>query len=139
VRRRYVETSALVRGLLEDDASVRPLVRGSGLFTSALTFLEAARALSRAVREGRIDATRARDVEKEVAAFRRACDVVEVDADVLQRAGVDWPHEPVRSLDAIHLASLRAMDVELGDAEVVSCDDRVRRNASALGFDVLPA
>jgi hypothetical protein len=46
--------------------------------------------------------------------------------------------EPVRSLDAIHLASLRALDHELGGFEVASCDDRVRRNAIALGFAVAP-
>jgi hypothetical protein len=31
------------------------------------------------------------------------------------------------------------LDDELGGFEVVSCDDRVRRNAAALGFVVVPA
>jgi hypothetical protein len=44
----------------------------------------------------------------------------------------------VRSLDAIHLASLLVLDEALGDFVVASCDDRVRRNADALGFEVLP-
>jgi hypothetical protein len=42
-------------------------------------------------------------------------------------------------LDAIHLASLRILDDELGGFDVASCDDRMRRNAAALGFAVVPA
>jgi len=58
---------------------------------------------------------------------------------VLRRAREELPEEPVRSLDAIHLACLRVLDDELGGFEVASCDDRVRRNATALGFAVVPA
>ncbi len=44
----------------------------------------------------------------------------------------------MRSLDAIHLASVLVLDEELGDFAVVSCDDRVRRNAAALGLPLVP-
>lgn len=138
-RHLYVETSALLRVLLDGDEGLRPVLSGEGLFTSALTFVEAARAVSRARRERRLDAREAREAERQLAAFERSCDVIALDDDVLRRAREELPEEPVRSLDAIHLACLRVLDDELGGVEVASCDDRVRRNATALGFAVVPA
>jgi len=138
-RRRYVETSALLRVLLDGDEGLQPEISGEGLVTSALTFLEAARAIVRARRERRLDARSAREAERQLAAFERACDTVAMDDEVLRRAREELPVEPVRSLDAIHLASVRVLDDELGGVEVVSCDDRVRQNAAALGFVLVPA
>ncbi len=138
-RRAYVETSALLRVLLEGDAALRPALSREGLFTSALTFVEAARAIARARREGRLTPAAAREAERDLAAFERACDVVALDEEVLRRAREELPEEPVRSLDALHVASFRVLDEALGGFEVVSCDDRVRRNAVALGFPVVPA
>lgn len=137
-RRLYVETSALVRVLLDGDETLRPVLSGGGLFTSALTFVEAARAVSRAKRERRLDAREAREAERQLAAFERSCDVLALDDEVLRRAREELPEEPVRSLDALHLASLRVLDGELGGFELASCDDRVRRNAKAMGFAVIP-
>jgi len=138
-RRRYVETSALLRVLLDGDAGLQPEISGESLVTSALTFVEAARAIVRARRERRLDARSAREAERQLAGFERACDVVAMDDEVLRRAREEFPIEPVRSLDAIHLASVRVLDDELGGVEVVSYDDRVRQNAAALGFVLVPA
>lgn len=137
--RLYVETSALLRALLEGDEALRQTLSGAALFTSALTFVEAARAISRARREGRLDAREAREVERQLAAFERSCDTLSLDEPVLRRAREVFPEEPVRSLDALHLASVRVLDEELGAVEVATCDERVRRNALALGFGVVPA
>jgi predicted nucleic acid-binding protein len=124
--------------LLDGDEDLRPALSGEGLFTSALTFVEAARAISRAKREGRLSASDAREAERQLAAFERSCDAIALEDEVLRRAREDFPEEPVRSLNAIHLASLRVLDNQLGGFEVATCDDRVRRNAAALGFAVLP-
>jgi len=137
-RRRYVETSALLRVLLDGDEALQPEISGEGLVTSALTFVEASRAISRARRERRLDARSAREAERQLAAFERSCDVIGLDDEVLRRAREDFPVEPVRSLDALHLASVRVLDDELGGLEVATCDDRVRDNAVALGFAVVP-
>ena len=138
-RRLYVETSALLRVLLDGDESLRPALSGKGLFTSALTFVEAARSISRARREQRLQASEAREAERQLAAFERGCDTLALDEEVLRRAREDFPEEPVRSLDAVHLAAVRVLDDELGGFEVVSCDDRIRRNAAAMGFGLVPA
>jgi predicted nucleic acid-binding protein len=138
-RRRYVETSALLRVLLDGDEALRPALSGEALFTSALTFVEAARAVSRARRERRLDAGEAREAERRLASFERSCDVIALAEEVLRRARQEFPEEPVRSLDAIHLASALVLDASLGEIAVVSCDDRVRRNAAALGLPLIPA
>jgi len=117
---------------------VRPHLVALGAVTSALTFLEATRAIARARREGRLDARSTRVVERQLAAFERSTDIVALGDEVLARARQPFPVEPVRSLDAVHLATVRLLDEELGGVEVVSCDDRVRKNAEALGFVVLP-
>lgn len=137
-RRRYVETSALLRVLLDGDEALRPELSGEGLVTSALTFLEAARAISRARRERRLDPQEAREAERQLSAFERSCDIIAMEDEVLRRAREDFPVEPVRSLDAIHLASICLLDDELGGLDVASSDDRVRGNASALGFALVP-
>ncbi len=134
-----METSALLRVLLDGDETLQPELSGEGLVTSALTFLEAARAISRARREKRLDAREAREAERQLAAFERSCDVVCVGEEVLRRAREDFPVEPVRSLDAIHLASICVLDDELGGLDVASTDDRVRGSAAALGFVVVPS
>lgn len=136
----YVETSALLRALLEGDDALRVALAGSGRpFTSALTFLEAARAIARARRERRLSAEEATEAERALAAFERSCGLLAIGDGVLRRARESFPEEPVRSLDAIHLASLLALDEAMGDFVVASCDDRIRKNADALGFEVVPA
>jgi predicted nucleic acid-binding protein len=61
-----------------------------------------------------------------------------VDESVWVRSGRPFPIEPVRMLDAIHLATIERLSTALPDLTVVSTDDRVRRNATALGFAVFP-
>lgn len=137
-RRLYVETSYLLRVILEGDDALRPALLGEGLHTSALTLLEAARAIARARREGRLDAAGAREAGQRLATFERGCGIVALADDVLSKAREDFPEEPIRTLDAIHVASFRLLDEQLGGFEVASCDSRVRRNAAALGFAVVP-
>jgi hypothetical protein len=64
--------------------------------------------------------------------------VLELSAELLQGARRSFPFEPVRTLDAIHLASALEARGEIPDLRVLSLDQRVRRNAEALGFAVVP-
>ena len=57
----------------------------------------------------------------------------------MERARRRFPREPVRALDALHLATaVRTAEFRPG-LRVLSFDNRIRANAVALGFDVLPA
>jgi predicted nucleic acid-binding protein len=139
-RRVYVESSALLRALLDGDRAARAAIDAAEvLCASELTFLEAARAIIRAKHTSRLDAKQAREVAREIAAIERECDLVGVGEEVLRSARQEFPVEPVRTLDAIHLATIKLLDEELGDVVVASCDDRVRENVEAMSVPLAPA
>jgi predicted nucleic acid-binding protein len=60
--------------------------------------------------------------------------ILEVTEDVARTAEDKFPNEPVRTLDAIHLASALFLRQSFPDLVIVSVDDRVRSNAALLGF-----
>jgi hypothetical protein len=68
--------------------------------------------------------------------FARRCYVVAVTDAVLARVGRPFPVEPIRTLDAVHLATAE----ELGEAPqlvtIVTRDARVSDNARTLGYGV---
>jgi hypothetical protein len=57
-----------------------------------------------------------------------------VSDEVLRRAGRTFPVEPVRTLDAIHLATALEFTAVYPDLRVLSYDRRIRGNAEALGI-----
>ncbi len=136
---RYVETSALLRVVLEGDETMRPLLLDGTCYTSALTFAEARRAIRRARAMGRLDVAGAQSARRRVAEFESWAEVIPIGDDVLRRTGEEFPVEPVRTPDAIHLATVQLLAETLPELDVVSTDERVRGNAEALGIKVTPA
>lgn len=106
--------------------------------TSALTAAEVARTLRRLAVE------RAMNLLEHDAAwsrFSRASAhwyVHAVTDAVLDRASQAFPREPVRTLDAIHLATALSFAREMAPPTILSLDQRVRDNATALGLMVAP-
>jgi len=134
---RYVETSALVAAGLEGDAAAVQSIRGDGLrIASALTFAETRRTLSVAVSRGRITPQQLRSRLAWLGRFERVCEIVDVSSSVLARLGRPFPVEPVRSLDAIHLATVETIEADPALVAVVTRDRRVRENAIAMGYAV---
>lgn len=132
---RYVETSALLAALLEGDASVATSLLADGpKVTSALTIAEAHRAVRRAVTSGRVSAGDAERVHAQIEIFRRRSDVMRLSDDIVARAGQAFPVEPVRTLEALHLASALALEALPGLVTIVTRDARLAANARALGF-----
>lgn len=135
---RYVESSALVAAILELDAEALSQIHEIGQrVTSALTLAEAARAVIRARAGGRIGPAEERSALRDVRAFAADCVILEVSAQVLTRAAQPFPVEPVRTLDAIHLATIESMGETPQLVTVVTRDERVARNARALGYAVV--
>jgi predicted nucleic acid-binding protein len=66
--------------------------------------------------------------------FSTRCDLVSVTDEVLLRAGRPFPLEPVRTLDAIHLATSEILGEHPPLVTIVTRDQRIRENAVALGF-----
>ena len=65
--------------------------------------------------------------------------ILELSREVAERAEGSFPVEPVRTLDALHLASALLLRQALPDLRILSTDDRVRSNGRGLGFEVFPA
>jgi len=61
-----------------------------------------------------------------------------VSSEILDRARYPFPAEPVRTLDAIHLASALAARSVVPGVELLSLDDRIRRAGAQLGFRLQP-
>ena len=134
---RYIESSALVAALLERDAEALAALRELGRrITSALTFAEAARALLRARVTRRITPAEERAALRALERLERRCTLVAVTEAVLVRAGRPFPIEPVRTLDAVHLATIELLGETPQLMTVVTRDERIARNARALGYAV---
>lgn len=132
-----MESSALVAALLEHDTTVMSaLPRGMRPVTSVLTFAEAARAIVRARVGGRLTPEQEQAAFRGLRTFRRRCFVLDIEGTVLGRVGRPFPVEPIRTLDAVHLATAELLDESPQLVTIVTRDERVRANARALGYAV---
>ena len=138
----YAETSALLRWLFDQAqaATVLEHLKGSArVVCSRLTLVELRRVVRRAVATAEIEETQGETLLATVARASARWTILEITRDVTDRVESRFPREPLRTLDAIHLASAVVLQQSLPDLHVLSVDDRVRENASLLGFEVLPA
>jgi predicted nucleic acid-binding protein len=134
---RYIESSALVAALLERDADALKSIRTKGrTVTSALTIAEAARTILRARAAARLTADQERAAVRALRRFERRCFLVAVTDAILTRVRRPFPIEPIRTLDAVHLATAELLGEPPPLTVVVTRDVRVRENAEALGYRV---
>jgi predicted nucleic acid-binding protein len=134
---RYIESSALVAALLERDADALKSIRTRGRrVTSALTIAEAARLILRARTAARLTADQERAAVRTLRRFERRCFLVAVTDAILARVRRPFPIEPIRTLDAVHLATTEALGEPPPLVVIVTRDARVRENARALGYAI---
>jgi len=118
-----------------DGREVRAALTGASKVTcSRLTTIETRRVIRRAERETRITAAQRADI---LAVFAQAAStwaILELVDDVARRAEEGFPSEPVRTPDAIHLASALFLRESFPDLVVLTADDRIRTNAAQLGL-----
>jgi len=132
-----MESSALVAALLEHDtAVVKPQPVRTQHVTSALTLAEAGRAIIRARATARLTAAEEQAAVRALRTFERRCFILDVDRAVLARVRRPFPIEPIRTLDAVHLATIELLGEAPQLVTIVTRDDRVRNNARALGYIV---
>lgn len=137
----YLESSAALRDILEGESAeqVRALLRSADLVaTSRLTLAEVARVMARLRVLDPAVAARVAARESAWLSDSELWAIEATDEAVLARCARPFPHEPVRMLDAVHLATAERLSSALPDLVVVSTDERVRRNAQSLGFAVRP-
>jgi len=138
----YVESSSVLRWLLDEARAdeIHGLLRGATkVVCSRLTLVETRRVIRRAVAETLLDEVGGMAILEVLARAAAGWAVLEMSRDVAERAEASFPVEPVRTLDALHLASALLLRQALPDLRLLSSDDRVRANGRRLGFEVLPA
>jgi PIN domain nuclease of toxin-antitoxin system len=137
----YAESSAVLRWLLGQvgGAKIQEVLAGApNVITSALTSVEVARTLARLVAGGQLSSVDRALVSRTYATAANHWKVCAVSDEILRRASDPFPVEPVRSLDAIHLATVLAFTQQVANVDVISTDARIRDNAQALGLTVVP-
>jgi predicted nucleic acid-binding protein len=134
---RYVETSALLAALIEKDVAAASSLKADGpLVASTLTFAEAFRGIVRARTAGQIDAAKERELVDALQVIEQHCDVIAMAPDILVRVRRSFPVEPLRTLDAIHLSTIESLEELPPFVTVLTRDDRIRKNAAALGYAI---
>ena len=138
----YAESSAVLAWLLDEESgsTVRDLLSAEPLIiASDLTLIECDRVLHRAVALGELPETDAADRRAHLARVSAHWTLLRMGSEVVERARQPFPGAPVRTLDAIHLASLLVARSATAGLRLLSLDARVRSAAERLGIELRPA
>lgn len=137
----YAESSAVMAWLLGEDAGTEVadvFASATGVVTSDLTLVECERILIRAWSMKLISeaarADRSSDLRRVAARWTR----LTVDDEVVDRTRRPFPVEPVRAMDALHLASALVARSAVPGLAILTLDQRIRENGRRLGFDTVP-
>jgi uncharacterized protein len=134
----YFDTSALVKRYIDEVGrrQVLQLLRQHECVASAILPVELRSALRRRVTEGTLAAARVPEILKRVTADRAYWTLVEVGAEVLGAAEKLVAVHPLRTLDAIHVASAQVFAVGVSESDLmfVSADKRQTDAAAAIGL-----
>jgi predicted nucleic acid-binding protein len=137
----YAESSAVLAWLLGEPAAPavrRALAAAERVVASTLTPLECGRALARAVALGLLRPDDARAAARLLDHATRGWALLEMTGPTLDRAARPFPVDPVRTLDALHLAAALEFQSALGALTILALDARIRDNATALGMTAAP-
>ena len=133
----YIDSSVLLRFVLDQPDPLSDLLRIEGRVTSLVAEVECLRAVESARTRGQLDMDESADRRRLVHAYLRRMRRLPVTASVLRRAGEAYPL-PVKSLDAIHLASaLLLRDREARDLVFATHDPQLGRLAAVMDFPVI--
>ena len=133
----YFDTSALIKRYVDEDGrrEVLQLLRRHLCVASAVLSVELRSALRRRVTDGSIDPRRVPEILKRFAADREFWASVEVTGEVLEAAEKLVAAHPLRTLDAIHVASAELFADRLAsELTFVSADARQTTVAAAIGM-----
>jgi predicted nucleic acid-binding protein len=133
----YLESSAALAWLLGESQSLEVVAmvdQADAVVTSVLTLLETKRALIRAERQNILTAGQCQKLGGMLARASSGWILMEISAQVRERAARAFPAEPVRTLDAVHLATALLFMQVYPDLRMLTYDRRIADNAEALGI-----
>lgn len=137
----YAESSAVLSWLLGEDEGervARALAGADRVVASDLTLVECERVLIRAWSSGVLPEAALQDQRASLSRAATHWTLLRVDHEVVDRCRRPFPLEPVRTLDALHLASALVARSAVPGLGLLSLDQRVRVNGERLGFQVVP-
>jgi predicted nucleic acid-binding protein len=137
----YAESSAVLAWLLGEPGAeaVRDALReADGVIGSELTLVECDRVLIRAWSTGLVTEGERVAQASALATVAAHWSRLKLDDEVIERSRRPFPLEPVRTLDALHLASALVARSVAPDLRVLSLDQRIRENAERLGLRSVP-
>ena len=130
----YLDTSTLLRVVFGEP---KPLADWGGwteAYTSELTRVECRRAMERLRLAGALKDADLAELQERLEAFERHVKRIDISRPVLRRAGLPMG-TPVKTLDAIHLASaLMLQEQRVPDLVFATHDKRQAHAARALGL-----
>jgi len=138
----YAESSAVVAWLLEErrgEEIVGQLSSADLVLASDLTLVECGRVLIKGIVMEEMTEADAMGRRAQLNVTAEHWKVLQLGEEVTDRARRSFPNEPIKTLDALHLAfALFARSLVPGIG-LLSLDKRIRTAARELGFEVLPA
>jgi predicted nucleic acid-binding protein len=138
----YADSSGIIAWLLGEERAADVIANLGGanvVLCSHLALVECDRALLRCLVEQRIGETEQAELSALLARAASEWRRLSVTERILERARLPFAGGPVRALDAIHLATALEGRAAVPALAVLSLDDRMRRAARALGFELVPA
>ena len=138
----YAESSAVLTWVLsqEREDEIQSALAGAELIISSdLTMLECERVLVRGNAVGDLSDAELTRRQMMLHTAGQHWMLLGFDPSVIERAQRPFPGEPIRTLDALHLAFALEARRLVGDVRVLSMDTRIRKTVRNLGVEVLPA
>ncbi|MBI5509513.1 MAG: type II toxin-antitoxin system VapC family toxin [Deltaproteobacteria bacterium] len=126
-------------GAPDADAIAGVLAKAERVVTSAITSAEVGRALRRLVGTRQLSPEARDKIWVRYTSALAHWNVYGVTDAVLSRTLDPFPAEPVRTLDAIHIATAALYAAEIAPPSVLSADNALRQNAIGVGLAVTPA
>jgi predicted nucleic acid-binding protein len=137
----YAESSAVLAWLLDENSAAevrRSLAAADIIVASDLTLIECDRVVLRAAALGELTEADAADRRAHLTSAASHWHILRVAPEIVERARQPFPGEPIRTLDAIHLATALVARAAVAGLTLLSLDNRVRDAGKKLGLDVTP-
>ena len=138
----YAESSAVLSWLFNDTfgkAVSQTLAKARIVLTSRLTITECQRVLIRAKQQSVLNEISFNSALNSLMHASATWSVMDITNAIHERVGKEFPQEPVRCLDAIHLATLLEWSKLIPEELcVLSCDHRIRENVRRFKMPLCP-
>ncbi len=135
----YVESSSLLAWLFGEPSASQVIAvmdSAESIATSVLSLVEVQRALHRAEYQRILTPAQAERLRGMLGRSKSGWILMEISEEVRSRAARAFPVEPVRTLDAVHLATALLFIRVFPDLKLLSFDERILKNARSLGIEI---